>query len=637
MLSVKKSNFIQLFRKGNFSIPTYQRGYVWKKNEWEDFYNDVQNIVELKKYKMNHFMGNILITKKNGGYEIIDGQQRLITTLLFIKAFEAVYSEIKPDLVKERIGKIFENRLDLHDRDDVFTSIINGTFDEFVVTTNKSSKNIKDPFLFFKVKIYNQGRPLFNRRISTDDNLYRMLLKLIFIEVLIKEDSNPYLIFETLNARGVDLNISDLVKNHLIERATDKDFVMRRWEQLTRGLEVNQFEELFQYFYNSSNNKKRLLKEITGEIDSDEKVKEFLQKLSKYTQYYKQFEDITFTYDEQEVQECVSYLNYLGVDLYKIVSIPSRIKFVDELLITPTAREIELFEEEKRTIREKERNFTEEYKNIYRGEHGNLDENFPESLRINLSKYKNRNQKKIKKDYKIFFKSEYQKEFLKILKLLEVFIFRYIVISKKDEKTLRNKFFEIAQKLNSSVITSANEIYSELYKDFFVDDEEFENAFSYIRLTYSKRPEYRHNNQGDQVKYILYRLENHLRNDKLLSLVGTQTNDISIEHIENDSSVTMPDGFKYRLGNYTLMKEADNNQAGANNLDFVGKRDEWYRRSTYLTTIGGRRNNKNLKSLKRFSLWNQDNIKTRQRQMAKLAIDLWSLDGSQFTLDVPND
>jgi len=559
MLSVKKCNFIQLFKKGNFVIPTYQRGYVWQKNEWEDFYNDALTIVKLKKYNTKHFMGNVLLMKKNNEYEIIDGQQRLITILLFAKAFESVYNNLGITLTKERINKIFRNNLTTNDTDGIFSSIMNGTFSETITTTNNSSSNIKNAYLYFKNKINNNGRPLFKKNIKTDYSIHRMLLKLLFIEILIDSNSNPYLIFETLNARGVDLNISDLVKNHLVEKANDKQFVTDSWRRFTNGLNEDQFEELFQYFYNSNNNKKRLLKEITREIDTDDNVREFIRKLSLYVQTYKDLSDSTKTYSTQGVQEHISYLNHLESSLFKILAVPAKEKFANG-------------------------------------------------------------------------------EFLKLLKLCEVFIFRYLVITKKGEKSFRKALFIIAKKINNGKITTSNEVYNLLYKDFFVEDEEFENAFSYIRLVYSKRTKYQYDNQGIVVKYILYRLENYLRGDRQLSLIGTQTNDVSIEHIENDSSTTMPDAFKYRLGNYALMNESDNNQAGLEGLGFVDKKTRFYQNSTYLTIIGKREGTAVLlKPLYEYNLWSEMDIKDRQRKMAKLAVDLWSLDGRQFTLDVTDD
>lgn len=549
MIKVKKTNFIKLFKDKNFNIPPFQRGYVWKKNEWNDLLNDIKNILE---FKTNHFMGNILIKEKNNIFEIIDGQQRFITILLFIKAFEISYTTIS----KNRIEEISQSRLDINNRDNIFASIMNDTFNEEIETNNYSSKNIKRAFLHFKNQINKDSKSLFGNNITSDLKLYQVLNKLVFIEVRIDVNINPYLIFETLNARGVDLNISDLVKNHLIEKAQDKNFVTNEWQRLTNGLNENQFEELFQFFYNSSNNKKRLLKEITSDINSNENVRKFIQKLSIFTQTYKQLSKINQTYLTQGIQEYISYLNHLGNNLFKILAVPTKDKFKT-------------------------------------------------------------------------------REWLKVLKLLEVFIFRYIVICKKNKNSFKKKLFEIARKINNNEISTANEIYNLLYQDFFVDDEEFENAFSYISLIYSKRIEYDYNNQGLLVKYILYKIENFLRGDRLLSLVGTGTNDISIEHIKNESS-NIPDAFKYRLGNYALMKESENNAAGQSGLDFIGKK-EIYRKSTYLTIIGEKENSQVLKPLYEYNDFNEENIKNRQRELAKIAVNIWKLDGREFSLESSND
>jgi hypothetical protein len=83
------------------------------------------------------------------------------------------------------------------------------------------------------------------------------------------------------------------------------------------------------------------------------------------------------------------------------------------------------------------------------------------------------------------------------------------------------------------------------------------------------------------------------------------------------------------------MKESDNNQAGQDGLNFVDKKTRFYQSSTYLTVVGKRNgNNVLLKPLYEYSLWTKEEIKLRQRKMAKLAVNLWKLDGREFSLDV---
>jgi len=546
MLKVKKINFLKLYTNKRFKIPSFQRKYVWRENEWEDLFNDIINISVSKN---SHFMGSILLKEQKDYFEIIDGQQRFITIILFIKAFEKIYKISS----KNRIEKILLNNLEVNDKDNVFASIINDTFIEDLKTTNNNSQNLKDAFIYFKKRL--SEKKIFGKNIKSDFKIYQILIRLIFVEIIIDTNSNPYLIFETLNARGVELNISDLVKNHLIEKSKDKNFINNEWQRLTNGLNETEFEELFQFFSNSNSNKKRLLKEIINDINSDDSVKDFIKKLSIYTQTYKQLSDITIPYSHQGIQEYISYLNYLGTNLFKILAVPAKTQF----------------------------------------------------------KYK---------------------EYLKLLKLLEVFIFRYIVICKKNEKRFKKELFEIARKINNNKLSTANEVYNLLHREFFIDDEEFENAFSYISLMYSKKEKYKYHNQSKIVRYILYRIENYLRGDKLLSLIAPQTNDVSIEHIVNESNEEISDSFKYRLGNYALMKKSDNNQAGLKKLTFAKKKERFYKNSTYMTIIGKK---SMLKPLYEYNVFDEKNIKYRQRELAKIAVNIWKLDGREFKLESSND
>ena len=94
MFSTYKRNYPKVIEcNGRITIPAYQRGYVWSEHEWEDFYNDILNIIKLD-YKP-HFMGTILLKTNSGIFEIVDGQQRLITLTLFLFAFRDVYHSLK--------------------------------------------------------------------------------------------------------------------------------------------------------------------------------------------------------------------------------------------------------------------------------------------------------------------------------------------------------------------------------------------------------------------------------------------------------------------------------------------------------------------------------------------------------------
>ena len=290
MFSTYKRNYPKVIEcNGRITIPAYQRGYVWSEHEWEDFYNDILNIIKLD-YKP-HFMGTILLKTNSGIFEIVDGQQRLITLTLFLFAFRDVYHSLKFNYIEN----ILKNRIILNDKDNVYESIFRKVYNRGQRTINNSeSKNIETAYQFFKKKFENKN--LFNQ-VTTDFNMLRVLNKLFFVIITIDNETNPYLIFETLNARGIDLNISDLVKNYLLDLAKSDEelstFITSEWKQFMGDYQSEQFENIFQSYYKSSNNRKKLLKEITGNVVEKVDIEGFLEGLGRYVFWYKKLSDVS--------------------------------------------------------------------------------------------------------------------------------------------------------------------------------------------------------------------------------------------------------------------------------------------------------------------------------------------------------
>lgn len=81
-----------------YEIPVYQRAYSWEKKHWEAFFEDI--ITQLQSENC-YFLGNILLetVQKNKQYEIIDGQQRLTTLTIFIRAILNSLSDRKNDRI----------------------------------------------------------------------------------------------------------------------------------------------------------------------------------------------------------------------------------------------------------------------------------------------------------------------------------------------------------------------------------------------------------------------------------------------------------------------------------------------------------------------------------------------------------
>lgn len=122
-MDVKAVSINQVFL-GNriLKIPFFQRGYVWNESNWKQFFDDLTNIAGLineKGVPEVYFLGSIIIKdagrKGKQQFDVIDGQQRLTTIVLFMKALclalnrndlfnsyfmqTSLFDEIKPILI----------------------------------------------------------------------------------------------------------------------------------------------------------------------------------------------------------------------------------------------------------------------------------------------------------------------------------------------------------------------------------------------------------------------------------------------------------------------------------------------------------------------------------------------------------
>ncbi len=200
-----------------FSIPVYQRNYTWEQENCEKLLQDIINISQNKK---THFMGSItyilhLIDDEKSlrqlqEFVIIDGQQRITTIMLLLKTIE---TKIQNEGIKKEIGNLLNlsgQRLRLKpiksDRE---------AFD--LVMQNRSHEiqglsHIKNNYRFFTKeldKYLDKGYRI--------EEIYGafLRLKIVAIGLEIGED-DPQVVFESINATGVQLKGLDLIRNYLM-------------------------------------------------------------------------------------------------------------------------------------------------------------------------------------------------------------------------------------------------------------------------------------------------------------------------------------------------------------------------------------------------------------------------------------
>ncbi len=203
-------------KKTNFIIPVYQRNYDWKYAQCMEFIKDIESLA--LRNKETHFLGTIVYIKNNDieaiesgitEYIIIDGQQRITTSMLFLKALYDL-SEDEDD--KEEIYDDYltikrSNKLKLKpikDDNEIFVKLLNNeNIDE-----NETSKIYKNYIFFIKY--------LKNSVISIE-KYFKTLRRLwiVYIE-LDREKDDPQLIFESINSTGLSLSEADLIRNFIL-------------------------------------------------------------------------------------------------------------------------------------------------------------------------------------------------------------------------------------------------------------------------------------------------------------------------------------------------------------------------------------------------------------------------------------
>ncbi|GAA7559506.1 DUF262 domain-containing protein [Helicobacter pylori] len=200
-----------------FSIPVYQRNYTWAEENCEKL---LQDIVSISQNKKTHFMGSItyilhLIDDEKSlrqlqEFVIIDGQQRITTLMLLLKAIET-------KIQNEEIKKEIDNLLNLTGQRLRLKPIKSDKEAFDLVMQNRSHElqgvsHIRDNYRFFTKELDNYISKGY--RIEETYGAF-LRLKIVAIGLELGED-DPQVVFESINATGVQLKGLDLIRNYLM-------------------------------------------------------------------------------------------------------------------------------------------------------------------------------------------------------------------------------------------------------------------------------------------------------------------------------------------------------------------------------------------------------------------------------------
>lgn len=200
-----------VMEKGVFEIPSYQRGYAWQMRQLKDFWNDLEHVSKLgDKF---HYMHSLTLRGlenelEDSAFEIIDGQQRLATSLILLSLLAKITKHKDPKYSSMNLEPVLSYKY--YGLNEAFRAIMEEEKDLERFQTSFYAKNLIDAYAFFKEKI--SDTPM-----ETLEKMFDALTKKMLFSVVELNDNriDPFSSFETINNRGKDLSTLELFKNRL--------------------------------------------------------------------------------------------------------------------------------------------------------------------------------------------------------------------------------------------------------------------------------------------------------------------------------------------------------------------------------------------------------------------------------------
>lgn len=333
----------KILETGYFHIPRFQRPYSWEKDHVTEFWHDTVTENEL-----DYFIGSFVLYKKNDDlYGIVDGQQRITTITLILCALRDFYLQNSMEDQAKGVHRLVE-KIDLDNKKNFIlqTETSYPYFQEYIqkyreaetevelgaeeINLEKAFKQIQNYIRIEVLAIKNDKQiPDEQKKEHIENalnNIRNRILKLKVIYIELDDEEDAYTVFETLNTRGKELDVADLVKNYLTKNIKSKnnqvDIPRDKWKTIRENIDSSSSDIdldtfmlhvwLSKYDYTT---KKGLFKKLKGTI-KPKNSKEFLNGLVKDSETYISIFDPElrkWSKNEVELKDSIEALSNFGV------------------------------------------------------------------------------------------------------------------------------------------------------------------------------------------------------------------------------------------------------------------------------------------------------------------------------------
>jgi uncharacterized protein with ParB-like and HNH nuclease domain len=227
-MEAKAKSFTFLGNEGSVKIPFFQRAYIWDEDNWNDLLSDLLN------ENKTHFLGSLILKQERSltgeakEVLVIDGQQRLTTLSILLKAlYDSFSDEIRNNCILPIRTHLFykKNQTDSryfvkiqhsHIDSQAYYKVIRGGIDEELFDlTQEPSNKISWCYKHYMFKMAEMSEDMRKKLFNIITNSENKMLVVIDLE----KDDNEQAIFDTINSAGVRLTSADIIKNALFQKA----------------------------------------------------------------------------------------------------------------------------------------------------------------------------------------------------------------------------------------------------------------------------------------------------------------------------------------------------------------------------------------------------------------------------------
>ncbi len=328
-----------------FKIPRYQRSFSWEKEQVEKFWYDILDTID--EDRKDYFFGPMIFKtdkeEQEKRLEVIDGQQRLALITIFFACIRDIYIEMINQEEGHEIQKVFIGGRDRYTKEIIFKLRLNrqdeGYFQSNIQKQTAETINnrfgrkknipqswrlIRKAYDFLYENIFSELKNYKDLEIKKSflfqlENAIANKFKII--QIVIDNEDDASLIFETLNERGIELSVSDLLKNYIYsktekENPKNLELIQSEWEDIMDRLEESkEFSNFLRYYWNSCHplvRKNQLYQTYKEYLKKQNDLPKFINILKEESKIYKALIE-PYNWPNQKQMNLLKDLRLLGV------------------------------------------------------------------------------------------------------------------------------------------------------------------------------------------------------------------------------------------------------------------------------------------------------------------------------------